>query len=79
VHDPLFPTNDTVHVVGGTDTPGPAELECGVDALAMAYLGDRRPSELVAAGWWTAHDPAAVARADTLFATDRVPWCGTFF
>jgi predicted acetyltransferase len=91
VHDAVFPANDGVHVIGagdrdGTNGPapgapgdGPADLECDVAGLAMAYLGDRRPSELVASGWWTASDRAAVARADNLFATAEVPWCGTFF
>ncbi|MCE3552039.1 GNAT family N-acetyltransferase [Pseudonocardia sp. RS11V-5] len=96
VHDALFPGNDGVHVIdgraAGTNGAGPpdpspaedwpADLECDVAGLAMAYLGDRRPSELVASGWWTVHDGAAVARADRLFAAtgpDTVPWCGTFF
>ena len=82
VRDPLLPANDGVHTVGdegATDPTGPAELECDVAGLAMAYLGDRRPSELVASGWWTAHDPEAVARADALFAVTTRPWCGTFF
>jgi hypothetical protein len=50
-----------------------------VAGLAMAYLGDRRPSELVATGWWTAPEPAAVPRADAAFATAGAPWCGTYF
>jgi len=50
-----------------------------VAALAMAYLGDRRPAELAATGWWTVHDPAALERADAAFATAVVPWCGTMF
>ncbi|MCE0762212.1 GNAT family N-acetyltransferase [Pseudonocardia kujensis] len=96
VHDALFPANDGVHLVGGRASgsngadpadpapagDGPADLECDVAGLAMAYLGDRRPSELVASGWWTAHDGAAVGRADRLFAAPgpgSVPWCGTFF
>jgi hypothetical protein len=45
----------------------------------MASLGDRSPSTLAATGWWTVHDPAAVPRADALFATDVAPWCGTHF
>jgi predicted acetyltransferase len=82
VRDRLLPANDGVHLAGDKgagDPGGPTELECDVSALAMAYLGDRRPSELVAAGLWTAHDPAAVTRADALFATAEPPWCGTFF
>ncbi|MCW0215510.1 MAG: GNAT family N-acetyltransferase [Pseudonocardia sp.] len=78
VHDAALPSNDGVHVLGGGTAAEP-DLECDVAALAMAYLGDRRPSELVASGWWTAHDPAAVSRADVLFATAPPPWCGTMF
>ncbi len=84
VHDRLFPANDAAFRIGADGPklvegdPAP-DLECDVDALAMAYLGDRRPSELVASGWWQAHDAAAPARADALFATGVVPWCGTHF
>jgi predicted acetyltransferase len=90
VHDPLLPDNAGVYRLGGTGAEGtaerlgpvgavPADLECDVAALASAYLGDRAPSALAAAGWWTVHDPAAVPRADALFATDVAPWCGTHF
>ncbi len=91
VHDPLLPDNAGVYRLGpgtggwgGAERVGPlgsarAELECDVAALAMAYLGDRSPSQLAATGWWTVHDPAAVPRADALFATDAAPWCGTHF
>jgi predicted acetyltransferase len=87
VHDPFLPDNAGVYrIAGGTAErvaplggPVAADLECDVAALAMAYLGDRRPSQLCAAGWWTAHDLDAVARADATFATDAVPWCGTMF
>ncbi|TCK23067.1 GNAT family N-acetyltransferase [Pseudonocardia endophytica] len=84
VHDHLIPANDATFRIGPDGPklvegdPAP-DLECDVDALAMAYLGDRRPSELVAAGWWRAHEPSAPARADALFATGVVPWCGTGF
>jgi len=86
VHDPLLPDNAGVYRVAadGAERVGPLgacepELSCDVASLAMAYLGDRRPSTLAATGWWTVHDPAAPPRADTLFATDAVPWCGTHF
>lgn len=82
VHDPLRPGNTGVYRIGD----GPAErvsgdpqIECDVAGLAAAYLGDRAPSLLVATGWWRASDPAAAARADTLFATGSTPWCGTYF
>ncbi|MBN9101634.1 MULTISPECIES: GNAT family N-acetyltransferase [unclassified Pseudonocardia] len=87
VHDPFLERNAGVYRIadgtaervgplGGAVVPG---LECDVAALAMAYLGDRTPSELAATGWWTCHDEKAPARADAAFATDVVPWCGTFF
>ena len=87
VHDRFLEENSGVYRIAGgaAERVGPLggpvrpELECTVDALAMAYLGDRRPSELVASGWWTAPDPAAVPRADAAFATAGTPWCGTYF
>ena len=82
VHDRLRPQNDGVYRIGGgvaEVVAGPPELECDVAGLAMAYLGDRAPSQLAATGWWRVHEPAAVERADALFATGTVPWCGTFF
>jgi predicted acetyltransferase len=86
VHDPLLPDNAGIYRVAATGAErvgplgaGEPELSCDVAALAMAYLGDRSPSALAATGWWTAHDPAALPRADALFATDVVPWCGTHF
>lgn len=82
VHDRLRPGNDGVYRIGdgGVDrVAADPELECDVAALAMAYLGDRAPSLLAATGWWRVHDATAVPRADALFATGTVPWCGTFF
>jgi predicted acetyltransferase len=87
VHDGLLEANSGVYRIadGGAERVGPLggpvrpELECDVAGLAMAYLGDRRPSELVASRWWTAPDPTAVPRADAAFATAGTPWCGTYF
>ncbi|MBW0117945.1 GNAT family N-acetyltransferase [Pseudonocardia abyssalis] len=82
VHDRLLPANDGVYRIGGGTAErvgADPELECDVDALAMAYLGDRAPSLLAATGWWRVHDAGAPARADALFAADRLPWCGTYF
>jgi predicted acetyltransferase len=87
VHDGPREANSGVYRVadGSAERVGPLggpvqpELECTVAGLAMAYLGDRRPSELVATGWWTAPEPAAVPRADAAFATAGAPWCGTYF
>jgi predicted acetyltransferase len=87
VHDVFLEGNAGVYRIadGSAERVGPIggpvrpELECTVAALAMAYLGDRRPSELVASGLWSAPDPAAVPRADAAFATPGIPWCGTYF
>jgi predicted acetyltransferase len=85
VHDPLLPANSGVYRIaaGAAERVGgpaaDAELRCDVAGLAMAYLGDRAPSELVAARWWRAVEPAAVERADAAFATPVRPWCGTYF
>jgi len=86
VHDPLLPDNTGIYRIAaeGAERVGPLgacdpELSCDVAALAMAYLGDRSPSALAGTGWWEAHDPAALPRADALFATGVAPWCGTHF
>jgi predicted acetyltransferase len=82
VHDPLLATNSgTYRIADGAAARvgGPARLSCDVAGLAMAYLGDRAPSELVATGWWRAGPGADLDAADTAFGTDRPPWCGTYF
>jgi predicted acetyltransferase len=87
VRDPLLPANDGVYRIagGGADRVGDLDgplrpgLSCDVAGLAMAYLGDRSPGELVAGGWWTATDPAASAAADQAFHTPRSPYAGTNF
>ncbi len=87
VHDPLLEKNAGVYRIAGAGAervgplggPVTPQLECDVAALAMAYLGDRAPSELVATGWWRAPDQAAVPHADAAFATTGSPWCGTYF
>jgi predicted acetyltransferase len=87
VHDPFREANAGVYrIAGGTAErveplggPVAPQVECDVAALAMAYLGDRRPAELAATGWWTVHDQDALERVDAAFATSAVPWCGTMF
>ncbi len=87
VHDGFLEANSGVYRIadGSAERVGPLggpmrpELECTVAGLAMAYLGDRRPSELVASGWWSAPEPAAVPPARAAFATAGTPWCGTYF
>jgi predicted acetyltransferase len=84
VSDPLLPANSGVYrIAGGAERVGdpgdPAALSCDVTGLAMAYLGDRGPAELVASGWWASTDPAATAAAERAFRTGTAPFSGTNF
>ncbi|MFE7576129.1 GNAT family N-acetyltransferase [Streptomyces sp. NPDC057521] len=55
------------------------DLSLDVRDLGAVYLGGTRPSTLVRAGHIRAHDPAAAARADALFASDLSPHCLHWF
>jgi len=83
LHDPLFDDAGTWRLgPDGAVAAGGAlpDLECGLESLAQAFLGDRPPSALVAAGRWTEHTAGAGATADALFAVPGpAPWSGTFF
>ncbi|OLM18681.1 MULTISPECIES: GNAT family N-acetyltransferase [unclassified Pseudonocardia] len=83
LHDPVLDDAGTWRIgPGGVRPAGDAlpELECGLESLAPAFLGDRTPSALAAAGRWTEHVPGAAVRADALFAVPGpAPWSGTFF
>lgn len=83
VHDAFLGDTGTWRLAGGAAEPAAdadPDLECTVDALSAAFLGDRSPSSLVAAGRWSEHTPGAAVRADALFAVPGpAPWCGTFF
>lgn len=82
VSDRFLPDNDGTYRItpdGAARTDGQADLRLDVDTLAATYLGDVTFSALAAAGRVEVADPAALTRADRLFATDKSPWCGTFF
>lgn len=82
VRDALLPDNSGRYRVSphGTERTGePADLALDVDALAMIYLGDTRASTLAEIGRVDVAEPAALRRADRLFATDVAAWCGTMF
>ncbi|SDC10295.1 GNAT family N-acetyltransferase [Actinokineospora iranica] len=82
VVDSFLPVNSGRYRVGADGvqrTGAAAELSVDVDVLAMLYLGAWRPSALAGIGLVRALDPAAVARADTVFAVGGAAWCGTFF
>jgi predicted acetyltransferase len=81
VTDDLLPENSGSYRIGadGTErTEAPAELRSSVADLAAAYLGGTRFSALAAAGR-VLGSAEAVARADVLFATPQLPWCGTYY
>ncbi|WP_141995609.1 GNAT family N-acetyltransferase [Amycolatopsis cihanbeyliensis] len=82
VVDPLLESNSGRYLVSAGEVSKvttPAGLRLNVDTLAMIYLGGWRPSALAEAGRIEVADPAAVVAADSLFATRRAAWCGTFF
>jgi predicted acetyltransferase len=82
VRDRFLPTNDGVYRIGPDSVervgtrPG---LVMDVGALASLYLGDRMPSTLAATGHIEVREADALLRADRLFASAAVPWCGTLF
>ncbi|MGP3968480.1 GNAT family N-acetyltransferase [Streptomyces sp. 6N223] len=57
-----------------TTTRG-ADLTLGTGALAQLFLGDVSAARLAALGALDEETPGAVARADLLLHTGRLPWC----
>jgi predicted acetyltransferase len=64
---------------GAERTDDPPGLSMTVDVLATLYLGATKASALASVGRLNVTDPAALRRADRLFATDTAAWCGTLF
>jgi predicted acetyltransferase len=87
VADPLVPANQGRFVLeGGPDGAacGPAgqddpDVVLDVADLGAAYLGGVRLATLARAGRVREGRPGGLARADAMFATDRMPWCSTPF
>ena len=86
VRDAFCPWNDGPHELIG----GPAGAECKATAatpdlaldaadLAALYLGGNRFRTLYEAGRIEELRPGGIARADTMFTTDRSPWCPSHF
>jgi predicted acetyltransferase len=61
-----------------TTTRG-ADLTLGTGALAQLFLGDVTAARLAALGALDEETPGAVARADLLLHTGRLPWCPDVF
>ncbi|HEV2783528.1 MAG TPA: GNAT family N-acetyltransferase [Actinophytocola sp.] len=82
VRDRVLPANSgryRISPLGIERTDGSADLAMDVDVLAMLYLGGTRASALAGIGRIEVAEPAALPRADTLFASDVTAWCGTMF
>lgn len=82
VRDRYLPDNEGAYLVtpdGAARTDREPDLVLDVDVLGAAFLGDVPFRALAAAGRLEVVDPAAVDRADALFAVDEAPWCGTYF
>ncbi|GAA4396340.1 GNAT family N-acetyltransferase [Tsukamurella soli] len=82
VRDPILPANEGAYVVGpdgAARTDAAPQLTVDVGTLAATYLGGTRWRALASVGRVDARDPAAVARADLLFATAALPFSGTVF
>jgi predicted acetyltransferase len=86
VADAFLPENvGCYELVGGSEgaecrrTTGEADLALDVADLGAAYLGGVRFSTLAQAGRVEERTSGALARADTLFASDPAPYCATPF
>ncbi|ADP82810.1 GNAT family N-acetyltransferase [Pseudofrankia inefficax] len=84
VDDPLLPANSGVYEISAAgaarvSTSAPADLRTGIAELGAVYLGGTRWWQLASAGRVESRDPAAVATADTLFATAALPYAATGF
>lgn len=82
VADAVLGSNAGCYRIGpdGAERSGDrAALVLDVATLANAYLGDRAPSALAAAGRIEVRDAGALPILDGLLATPSAPWCGTYF
>lgn len=82
VEDRFLPVNSATYEVsssGVVRTDRAADMTLDVSVLAMIYLGSAKSSALAAAGRIAHVSPAALARADRLFASEMIAWCGTDF
>lgn len=84
VTDHLVPANDGTWRIdadgAARETGGePADLETDVTTLGAAFLGGTSWRSLAAVGRIRERRSGSVARADDLFASRPLPFCGTFF
>jgi predicted acetyltransferase len=82
VRDELCPWNQARwRVANGSAerTTAPADLQLDVSALGSVYLGGFTFEQLRWGERLEELKPGAVARADELFRTERLPWCPELF
>jgi predicted acetyltransferase len=86
VTDTFCPWNDgryALTVSGGEATCAPTEdppdLTCRVNELASAYLGGASFAQLAMAGRVVERSEGGLPRADSLFRSERAPWCSLPF
>lgn len=79
VADTFCPWNDARFKLDGTKTMDDPDLRLSVSALGSLYLGGFTVQELARVGRVEGLTEGAVARAQTLFRTDRAPWCPEIF
>jgi predicted acetyltransferase len=82
VNDPRVDRNNgtwRIDATGAERVTEPATLRVDIAVLSAAYLGGTSWHALTAAGRVESSDPAAIAIADTLFASRPLPFCGSFF
>jgi predicted acetyltransferase len=82
VRDEFCPWNTSRWRVGDGSadrTTAPADLTLSVEALASVYLGGFTFEGLRWAGRLEEPKPGAIARADALLGTERLPWCPEIF
>jgi len=82
VNDSLLQQNSVTFNIGGDGaepTDRPAQLQVSVEGLAAVLLSGTTWRDLAVAGLARAHDPAALAAADQLFAWPDAPHAGFFF
>lgn len=82
VNDPLLPHNSARFAIGGEGAEPSGrrpQLEIDIEGLSAVLLGGATWRDLAVAGLARAHDPAALALADQLFAVPDAPHAGFFF
>jgi predicted acetyltransferase len=82
VHDPVLADNCgtwRVSSEGVERTEDDPDLAVTIETISAAYLGGPSWAALAGVGAVEVRDPAAIALADTLFASRPLPFCGSFF